>query len=81
MYPQLSLAAEIFLCASIITAAVERDFSTMNRILTDLRNHLTTEHLEQSMRISIERPSDLDNDLKDLIIDCCKSKKLRKISV
>ncbi len=33
------------------------------------------------MRISIERPADLDNDLTDLIIDCWKSKKLFKISV
>ncbi|CAF3800411.1 unnamed protein product [Rotaria sp. Silwood1] len=45
MYQQLSLATEIFLCAPISTATVERDFSTMNRILTDLRNRLTTEHL------------------------------------
>ncbi|CAF3812239.1 unnamed protein product [Rotaria sp. Silwood1] len=29
MYPQLSLATEIFLCAPISTATVERDFSTM----------------------------------------------------
>ncbi|CAF4170764.1 unnamed protein product [Rotaria sp. Silwood2] len=81
MYPQLSLAAEIFLCAPISTATTERDFSTMNRILTDLRNRLTTEHLEQLMRISIEGPSDLDDDLKDLIINCWKIKKSRKISV
>jgi hypothetical protein len=47
----------------------------MNRILIDLRNRLTTEHLEQLMKISIEGPSDLDNDLKDLIIDYWKSKK------
>ncbi|CAF4870714.1 unnamed protein product, partial [Rotaria sp. Silwood2] len=70
MYPQLSLATEIFLCAPISTATVERDFNTMNGILTDLRYHVTTEHLEQLMRISIGGPSDLDNDLKDLIIDC-----------
>ncbi|CAF4972216.1 unnamed protein product, partial [Rotaria socialis] len=44
----------------------------MNRILTDLRNRLTTEHLEQLMRISIEGPCDLDDDLKDLIINCWK---------
>ncbi|CAF1154196.1 unnamed protein product [Didymodactylos carnosus] len=42
MYPQLSIADEIFLCAPISTATVERDFSAMNRILTDLRNRLTT---------------------------------------
>ncbi len=45
-YPVGSVAAEIFLCAPISTATVERDFSTMNRILTDLRNLLTTEHME-----------------------------------
>ena len=72
MYPQLSLTTEIFLFAPI---------SKMNRILTDLRNRLTTEHLEQLMRISIEGPTDLDNDFKNLIIDCWKSKKLRKIAV
>jgi len=53
----------------------------MNRILTDLQNRLTTEHLEQLMKISIEGPSDLDNDLKDLTIDFRKSKNLRTISV
>ncbi len=52
-----------------------------NRILTDLPNCLTKEYLEQLMRISIEGPADLDNNLKDLIIDCWKSKKLRKIPV
>jgi hypothetical protein len=41
-----------------------------NRILTDLRNRLPTEYLEQLMRISIKGPADLDNDLKDLIIGC-----------
>ncbi len=31
----------------------------MDRILTDLRNRLTTEHFEQLMKISIEGLSDL----------------------
>ncbi len=30
MYPYLSLAAEIFWCAAISRATVERDFNTMN---------------------------------------------------
>ena len=81
MYPQLSLAVEIFLSAPVSTATVERDFSTMNRILSDLRNRLTTEHLEQLMKISIAGRTDLDNNIKDLIIDCWKIKKLRRISV
>ncbi|CAF1130102.1 unnamed protein product [Rotaria sordida] len=33
------------------------------------------------MRVSIQGLCDLDNDLKDLIIDCWKSKKLRKFSI
>ena len=41
-YPQLSLLSEIFLCAPISNATVEREFSTTNRILADLRNRLTT---------------------------------------
>ncbi|CAF3242397.1 unnamed protein product [Rotaria sp. Silwood2] len=36
IYPQLSLAAKVFLCAPISTVTIERDFSTMNRKLTDL---------------------------------------------
>jgi hypothetical protein len=62
----------------LVQARVERDSSTINRILTDLQNRLKTEQL---IKISIEGPSDLDNDLKDLIIDSWKSKKLRRISV
>ncbi len=81
IYPQLSLAAEIFLCAPISTATVERDFSAMNRILCDLRNRLTTEHLEQLMKISIEGPTALDDDLKNSVINFWKSKKIRKIAV
>ncbi|CAF0883200.1 unnamed protein product [Rotaria sordida] len=41
----------------------------MNGILTGLRNRLTTEHLEKLMRISIEGPADLDDDIKNIIID------------
>jgi hypothetical protein len=47
----------------------------MNRILTDLRNRLTTEHLKQFKKILVEGPSDLDNHLEDLIIDSWKSKR------
>ncbi|CAF1548976.1 unnamed protein product, partial [Rotaria sordida] len=71
IYPHLSLVAEIFSYVPISTATVERDFSTMNRILTNLRNHLTTKPLEKLMRIS-KRLSDLVNDPKDLIIDFWK---------
>ncbi|CAF0983648.1 unnamed protein product [Rotaria sordida] len=45
----------------------------MNGILTGLRNRLTTEHLEKLMRISIEGPADLDDDIKNIIIDNWKN--------
>ncbi|UJR17973.1 hypothetical protein I4U23_004872 [Adineta vaga] len=38
IYPQLLLSAEIFPIAPISTVIVERDFSTINRVLTKLRN-------------------------------------------
>ncbi|CAM4885941.1 unnamed protein product [Rotaria socialis] len=69
IYPQLSLAAEIFLIAPISTATVERDFSTMNRILTKLRNRLTTKHVDQLMRISMESANTLNEEMKDEIIN------------
>ncbi|CAF3466629.1 unnamed protein product [Rotaria socialis] len=81
IYPQLSLAAEIFLIAPISTATVERDFSTMNRILTKLRNRLTTKHVDQLMRISKEGANTLNEEMKDEIINYWKKVKPRRIAV
>ncbi|CAF3338289.1 unnamed protein product [Rotaria socialis] len=81
IYPQLSLAAEIFLIAPISTATVERDFSTMNRVLTKLRNRLTTEHVDQLMRISIEGVDTLNEDMKEEIINYWKKVKPRRLAV
>ncbi|CAF4105091.1 unnamed protein product [Rotaria sordida] len=81
VYPSLSLLAEIFLCAPISTATVEREFSTTNRILTDLRNRLTIEHVDQLMRLSIEGPEYLNEEIKEKIIDCWKLKKQRRLAV
>ncbi|CAM2704460.1 unnamed protein product [Rotaria socialis] len=81
IYPQLSLAAEIFLIAPISTATVERDFSTMNRILTKLRNRLTTKHVDQLMRISMEGGNTLNEEMKDEIINYWKKVKPRRLAV
>lgn len=81
IYPQLSLAAEIFLIAPVSTATVERDFSSMNRILTKLRNRLTTEHLDQLMRISIEGPNTLNEQTKEEIINYWKTVKPRRLPI
>jgi hypothetical protein len=81
IYPQLSLAAEIFLIAPISTATVERDFSTMNRVLTKLRNRLTIEHVDQLMRISIEGADILNEEMKEEIINHWKKVKPRRLAV
>ncbi|CAF3934367.1 unnamed protein product, partial [Rotaria sp. Silwood1] len=81
IYPQLSLAAEIFLVAPISTATVERNFSTMNRILTKLRNQLTIQHVDQLMRISIEGEDTLNEEIKEEIINYWKKLKPRRLAV
>ncbi|CAF1540891.1 unnamed protein product [Rotaria sordida] len=81
IYPQLSLAAEIFLVVPISTATVERNFSTMNRILTKLRNQLTTQYVDQLMRISIEGPDTLNEEIKEEIINYWKKLKPRRLAV
>ena len=81
IYPQLSVAAEIFLVAPISTAAIERNFSTMNRILTKLKSQLTTQHVDQLMRITIEGADTLDDEIKEEIINYWKKLKPRRLPV
>ena len=81
IYPQLSLAAEIFLIAPISTATVEKDFSIMNRILTKLRNRLSVEHADHLMRISIEGEDVLNEEVKEKVIDYWKKVKPRRSAV
>ncbi|CAF1226605.1 unnamed protein product [Rotaria sordida] len=81
IYPQLSSAAEMLRVAPISTATVERNFSTMNRILTKLRNQLTTQHVDQLMRISIEGADTLNEETKEEIINYWKKVKPRRLAV
>ncbi|KAK0135006.1 Zinc finger protein 862 [Merluccius polli] len=57
LYPNLCKLAAIALTVPLSSVNCERDFSTMNRVKTDLRNRLQGEHLEACMRISISGPS------------------------
>ncbi|XP_046907044.1 zinc finger protein 862-like isoform X3 [Hypomesus transpacificus] len=57
LYPCLSLLASIALVIPVSSVNCERDFSTMNRVKTDLRNQLQREHLAACLRISINGPS------------------------
>ena len=80
-YPQLSLAAEIFLITPISTATVERNFSTTNRILTKLRSQLTAQHVDQLMRITIEDADTLNEEIKEEIINYWKKLKPCRLPV
>ncbi|XP_062332851.1 zinc finger protein 862-like [Osmerus eperlanus] len=56
IYPSLSKLAAIALMMPISSVNCERDFSTMNRVKTDLRNRLQGEHLAACMLLSINGP-------------------------
>ncbi|XP_061750011.1 uncharacterized protein LOC133549001 isoform X8 [Nerophis ophidion] len=60
VYPCLSLLAGIALVIPVSSVNCERDFSTLNRVKTDLRNHLQGEHLAACLRISINGPDPKD---------------------
>ena len=53
LYPTLSKLADITLTLPVSTAHVERGFSTMKRMKTDLRNRLK----KKTLRLSSEGPS------------------------
>lgn len=56
------LLVEIMFCFSPSTAACERGFSCMNRIKTSLRSNLSTNTMNDLMRISIDGPDTCDYD-------------------
>ena len=60
-----SLLATIIL--PVTTVTVERSFSNMKLIKTRLRNRLDEESLNQTMRICIEGPETLNDELKDIV--------------
>ncbi|XP_036975521.1 zinc finger protein 862-like isoform X3 [Acanthopagrus latus] len=56
IYPLLSRLAAIALVIPVSSVNCERDFSTMNRVKSDLRNRLQEEHLAACLRVSINGP-------------------------
>ncbi|XP_076592637.1 uncharacterized protein LOC143324214 [Chaetodon auriga] len=57
IYPLLSHLAAVALVIPVSSVNCERDFSTMNRVKSDLRNRLQGEHLAACLRVSINGPS------------------------
>src|SRR5271155_1331839 len=52
-FTNLAILAKITLCIPLTSVDCERGFSCMNRIMTDSRNRLLPETLDQLMRISL----------------------------
>jgi hypothetical protein len=65
MFPHLSAARRKILLLPIGTAAVERSFSTMNRVMTSKRCRLNPNHVSQLMQLSIEGPN--IPDIRDVV--------------
>ena len=80
-FPNLSKLAAILSVLSVTTATVERTFSNMKLIKTRLRKRMGDDTLDSTMRISIEGPGHLSNDILEEVIDHYKAVKTRKISL
>ena len=69
MFPQLSDLAKVCLSIPVGTASVERSFSQMKMIKTRLRNRLGEQNLAHLMRIAIEMPEKLPDDIVESVVD------------
>lgn len=78
-YEHLKKLSESILCIPIGTPTVERSFSAMNRIMTDLRNRMGQDTLQYCMKISIEGDEDPSIEYVDEVIDLYATKKTRRI--
>ena len=76
MFPHLSDLAKVSLSIPVGTASVERSFSRMKMIKTRLRNRLGEPNL---MRIAIETPEKLPDDIVESVVDI-RNRKPRRIA-
>ena len=78
MFPNLGIIANICLSIPVGTASVERSFSQMKMIKTQLRNRLWSMSLPLLMKIAIESPPQKMSarDLEE-VIDVCNRKPRR----
>ena len=79
-FPNLSELAVILQILPVTTATctVERTFSSMKLIKTRLRSRIGEDTLENTMRICIEGPDHLTDDLLEEIVENYKITKSRK---
>jgi len=78
-YEHLKKLSESILCIPMGTPTVERLFSAMNRIMTNLRNRMGQDTLQYCMKISIEGDEDPSIEYVEEVIDLYATKKTRRI--
>jgi hypothetical protein len=78
-YEHLKKLLESILCIPIGTPTVERSFSAMNRIMTNLRNRMGQDTLQHCMKISIEGAEDPSIEYVEEVIDLYETKKTHHI--
>ena len=74
-FPNLPKLASNLMILPVITATVERTFSTMKLVKTRLRSRMGEDTLEHTMRICIEGADNLSEDTLDAVIHLYKSSK------
>ena len=80
MYPNLQKVIKLSKTLPVSTATVERGFSCMRRIISNVRNRLTTAHASDLMLTSLNK--DLVNNIDiDKVLDRWASKKVRHIKI
>ena len=68
-FPNLAKVAAIVNVLLATTGTVERSFSAMKLIKTRLRSGLSVDTLERTLRICIEGPDQLSDDILESVVD------------
>lgn len=79
IYPKMMQLLELGCLIPCSTATVERGFSLMNSLCTNLRNRLNQSSLDFLMRICKEGKDNFSNDELEAMVDLFKNKKNRKL--
>ena len=76
-FPHLSDLAKVSLLIPVGTASVEQSFSRMEVIKTRLKNRLEEQNLAHLMRIEIETPEIVPDDIVESVVDIWNRKPSR----
>ena len=68
MFPHLTDLAKVSLSIPVGIASVEQSFSQMKMVKTRLRNRLGEQNLAHLMRIAIETPEKLPDDIVESVV-------------